>query len=393
MRVYPFVVSATALIAATYGLARFGYGLFVPAFSASFDLTPALTGIISSGSFASYCLTAAVAYRLAAAPRLLTALAGGVAAGGSVGVAVSGSAAGLAIGMLIAGAGAGFASPGLVGLVQERAGSDSARMQAVVNSGTGFGVVVAGPLALLLAEQWRAAWFIIAILNIAATLAVLAVSKQTRTTTTTTAAAAPRRTFRLGELKPLRAASVAALLAGVSSAALWIFGRSLVTTEGGLGEFEATVYWICLGAAGVAGAFSGDLVIRWGLRRAWAATALLMGLATLVVGVAPSVPVTVYAGGAVFGASYVALSGVLIVWSTKVLPDQAAAGTAALFIALALGQAAGAVLIGSLLEISNPTAAFVAAAAVAGASLVPAARRAALAGQDSAPALATDLAL
>lgn len=250
----PFVVCATALIAATYGLARFGYGLFVPAFNQSFDLNPAVTGTISSGSFVSYCVAAAIAYRLTASPRLTVALAGSVAAAGSVGVAVSGSAVGLAVSMLLAGAGAGFASPGLVTLVQEAVTSAaSARTQAVVNSGTGFGVVVAGPLALVLTEQWRTAWWIIAALNAGAAIAVL------RTSTTTTSVPALSATSPLTALKPLRAASVAALLAGVASAAVWTFGRSLATSEGQLSDSAATVFWVCLGAAGIAGAFSGDL--------------------------------------------------------------------------------------------------------------------------------------
>jgi predicted MFS family arabinose efflux permease len=369
----PFIISATALIAATYGLSRFGYGLFVPAFNQSFALTPTVTGSISSGSFISYCLAAAVAYRLVASPRLTVLLAGSVAAAGSIGVAVSGSAVVLAVSMLIAGAGAGFASPGLVTLVQERVDSlASTRAQAVVNSGTGFGVVIAGPLALILADQWRTAWWIIAAINAAATIAVLVTGKLPRTKTVT----AERRAFRLDELKPLRLASVAALLAGVSSAAVWTFGRSLVTTEGHMSESEATTFWVCLGTAGIAGAFSGDLVTKWGLRAGWTTTAALMGLATLVIGVLPSNVISVYAGGAVFGASYIALSGVLIAWATDALPERAAAGTAALFITLALGQATGAFLIGALLDATNPISAFVIASVIAGIGLIPATRRA-----------------
>lgn len=366
-----FLISATALIAATYGLARFGYGLFVPAFAESFDLTPTVTGSISSGSFVSYCFAAAVAYRLARAPRLTVILAGTVAAIGSAGVALSGSAGMLAVSMLIAGGGAGFASPGLVTLVQEKVSSGgSARAQALVNSGTGFGVVVAGPLALLLADQWRTAWWIIAAANAAAMVAVLRSAGSHRTTTTA------RPTFRLTELKPLGVAAAAAALAGLSSAAVWTFGKSLVTTEGALSDSAATIFWVCLGAAGIAGAFSGDLVIRWGLRRAWFATALLMGSATLILGVLPASVPAVFAGGALFGASYVALSGVLIAWAAELLPERAAAGTAVLFITLALGQAVGAVLIGWLLDATTPLLAFVAAAAVAVVSVLPAVRRA-----------------
>ncbi|MBG6182897.1 putative MFS family arabinose efflux permease [Arthrobacter sp. CAN_A214] len=357
----PFVISATALIASTYGLTRFGYGLFVPAFSASFDLTPAATGTISSGSFLTYCIAAATAYRMAGAPRSTVLLAGGIAAAGSISVALSGSAMVLAVGMLIAGAGAGFASPALVVLVQEKIPSAAAvRAQAVVNSGTGFGVVIAGPLALVLTDQWRTAWWIIAAFNIAATTAVLITGQQFT--------AAPTRAVghaacRLTDLKPLCLTAVAALLAGISSAAVWTFGRSLVIAEGQMGNVQATVFWICLGAAGIAGAFSGDLVTRWGLRTGWITTAALMGLATLLIGAWPSNVLAVFIGGAVFGGSYVALSGVLIAWATEAIPGHGAAATAALFITLALGQAMGALLIGALLELTSPLSAFAIAAA------------------------------
>ncbi|MFT2817431.1 MFS transporter [Leifsonia sp. A12D58] len=368
-----FVVSATALIAATYGLTRFGYGLFVPALSRSFDLTPAITGAISSGSFFAYCIGAAVAYRMARVPRLTVVLAGSVAAVGSMSVALSGSAMVLAVSMVIAGAGAGFASPGLVTLVQEKVtstASASMRAQAVVNSGTGFGVVIAGPLALILTDHWRTAWWIIAAINLAAAAAVLATSRQP----STRAPSPARPTFRLGDLKPLSLASAAALLAGMSSAAVWTFGRSLVTTEGQMGGFEATIFWMILGTAGVGGAFSGDLVTRWGLRTGWITTAALVGVSTFLIGAWPSSIVAVYVGGAMFGASYVALSGVLIAWASDSLPRHAAAGTAALFIALALGQSVGSLLLGNVLEATNPTVTFTVAAAIAGMSFVPAIR-------------------
>jgi predicted MFS family arabinose efflux permease len=367
----PFVISATALIAATYGLSRFGYGLFAPAFGRTFDLTPAVTGTISSGSFVAYCIAAAAAYRMTGAPRRTVLLAGAVASAGSIGVALSGSVAVLAVSMLIAGAGAGFASPGLVTLVEEKISSaDADRIQAVVNSGTGFGVVVAGPLALILTDQWRTAWWIITIINISATIAVLATSRRS----TAVPRALERPAFRIADLGPLRLAAAAALLAGVSSAAVWTFGRSLVVTQGQMTEPEATVFWVCLGAAGIAGAFSGDLVTRWGLRTGWITTTTLMGSATLAIGAWPADVTAVYVAGGAFGASYVALSGILIAWATRVLPGRSAAGTAALFITLALGQALGALLIGALLGMVGPTPAFAISAVIAGASIVPAIR-------------------
>ena len=137
-------------------------------------------------------------------------------------------------------------------------------------------------------------------------------------------------------------------------------------------DSEATIFWVILGGAGIAGAFSGELVTRWGLRTGWITTAALMGLATYLIGAWPSSIMAACVGGAVFGASYVALSGVLIAWATFSLPRHGAAGTAALFIALALGQAVGSLLIGILLEVTNPILTFSFAAAIAGMSFIPA---------------------
>lgn len=42
------------MIAVTYGLARFAYGLFVPQLREAFDLSPSQLGVIGAGSYAGY---------------------------------------------------------------------------------------------------------------------------------------------------------------------------------------------------------------------------------------------------------------------------------------------------------------------------------------------------
>ena len=61
-------------------------------------------------------------------------------------------------------ASSGIASPPLAAAVARwvRAGvQDTA--QTVVNAGTGVGVLVSGPVALLLLDQWRLAWGLFAV--------------------------------------------------------------------------------------------------------------------------------------------------------------------------------------------------------------------------------------
>jgi len=58
----------------------------------------------------------------------------------------------------------------------------------------------------------------------------------------------------------------------------------------------------------------------------------------------------VLASAAVFGASYVALTAVLVLWSTRITPDRAASAVAASFLALSAGQVLGAGVVGWLID-------------------------------------------
>jgi predicted MFS family arabinose efflux permease len=153
--------AGSALIAVCYGLARFAYGLFVPAFSAEFGLDAATAGAIASSSYAAYCLAIVVATLGTArwAPRTVAIAAGLTAAAGTGLIAVAPNAAVLAVGVVIGGASTGLASPPLAEAVTRRVHAERVdRVQTVINAGTGLGVAVSGPVALLLSGSWRLAW-------------------------------------------------------------------------------------------------------------------------------------------------------------------------------------------------------------------------------------------
>src|SRR3712207_9030244 len=67
-----------ALIAVTYGLARFAYGLYLPEMREAFDLSPSLLGLIGAGSYVGYCVAVVVAlvYTSRTGPRLMAGAAG-----------------------------------------------------------------------------------------------------------------------------------------------------------------------------------------------------------------------------------------------------------------------------------------------------------------------------
>jgi predicted MFS family arabinose efflux permease len=350
-----------AMIAVCYGLARFAYGLFVPAFGAEFGLDAATAGAIASGSYAAYCLAIVVATLGTArwGPRRVVIAAGLAAAAGTGLIAIAPNAAVLAVGVIVGGSSTGLASPPLAEAVSRRVhGERVDRVQTVINAGTGLGVAVSGPVALLLSSSWRLAWAVFCVVAVLVTV------------WTATAVTGPRhdrepKTGSAGWRRPGTARQLlAAVATGAGSSAVWVFGRDVVVTAGHMSSFASTVMWIVLGAAGMVAVVTGDLVAHVGLRRAWVAGMLLLAAATATIGLAPGSFLAIFSGAAVFGSVYIALTGVLLVWGTRLFPDVPAFGVGAPFLLVAVGQAAAAPVVGLLSDAITPAAAFTAAALV-----------------------------
>jgi predicted MFS family arabinose efflux permease len=358
-----------AMIAVCYGLARFAYGLFVPAFTAEFGLGAAAAGAIASSSYAGYCVAIVVATLATVrwGPRAVAAAAGLAAVVGTGLIAVAPATVVLAVGVVIAGSSTGLASPPLADAVARWARAERAdRVQTVVNAGTGLGVAVSGPIALLLFGNWRLAWATYCGIALLVTAWIIATIPSVRYRGTCTRGTEQPGSPSGSRWRPGAARLLlAAALLGAGSSAVWIFGRDLVVTTGGVGAFASTVMWIVMGAAGMAGAFTGDLVARTGLGRAWAAGMLLLAAATASFALVPGLLPAVVAAAALFGAVYIALTGVLLVWGTRTYPDSPALGVGAAFLLIAVGQALAAPVVGLLSDLVTAPIAFGAAALAA----------------------------
>jgi predicted MFS family arabinose efflux permease len=352
------VPAGLATIGVTYGLARYGYGLYLPEFRADFGLSARAAGSIASGSFLAYCLAAALAARLVAVarPRLALWLAGGSAALGSALVAVAWSGEALAVGALVAGSGAGLATPALVEAVASTVpAAAEPRAQGVVNSGTGVGVVLGGLVVLVAPTAWREAWVGFALVALCVTWWV------DRCATWPRPPAGPAPTRSAGELRRLRLPVAAAVLAGSGCANVWTFGRDLMT-DAGVPAGTTGLLWCLLGAAGLLGGLSGVLVQRAGLPAAWLVSVGLAGAATALLGWRPGVVPAAALSLTCFGAAFVALSGVLIAWGACVAPEAAGRAAAVVFIALTAGQALGAVVLGAVADATGSRVTFLVAA-------------------------------
>jgi predicted MFS family arabinose efflux permease len=333
-------VAGFCLIAATYGLARYAYGLFLPALRRDLGMSESLAGFVASGSYLAYCAAILVSAwgtkRFGA--RVVVGAAGAAATLGMAGLALATTAEAAAVAVLTAGLSTGLASPPLASAV---AHSASPRQRGfwngVINSGTSAGVLLSGPVALTLATQWREAYAAFAALAAATTiLACMA---------TPSAAGLDRAAATLEHARLPRPLLSAAFTTGFASAAIWTFGGEALASAG----WDATTIsgvWVVIGAAGLIGAGAGRLVDHAGLLGAHAIAVGALATATLLFAVAPHPGWTVWLAAALFGAAYIIVSGVYLIWAVNSAPAQAAGVLATAFLTLSLGQAAGAATFG-----------------------------------------------
>src|SRR4051795_12914793 len=101
-----WVAAGMAMVATTFGLARYGYGLLLPDIRRSFGLSSTALGLIATGSYAAYLVATAAMAGLGdrSGPRRPVLLGGFCAVTGMVLIVVAESPVVLAAGVLVAGA-------------------------------------------------------------------------------------------------------------------------------------------------------------------------------------------------------------------------------------------------------------------------------------------------
>jgi len=171
MKMSKLVFPGITMIAVTYGLARFSYGLLLPNISHDLAMSPSTSGTISSLFYLSYCFAIifAIVLTVDKGPRIMVFIAGALAIVGLIIMGVSPNVWFLGFGVLLAGASTGFASPPYgtaITLWIENRKQGSANTW--INSGTSIGLVLSGVGAIFLASEWRVTYLIYAFIGIMA---------------------------------------------------------------------------------------------------------------------------------------------------------------------------------------------------------------------------------
>ena len=356
------LVPGTLMIAVTFGLARYGYGLLLPDMRAEIGIGAGAAGLISSAAYASYLVANIGVVRLTTlwGPRVAVGAAAAFAALGMSAIAMANGAAALAMGVLLAGAAAGMAFPPYADIV-DRDVSVQRRdvVWSTISSGTSWGVALAGPVAIVAGDHWRTAWVAFVVLAVA----VGAVSVLLAPARTSEQLRRPQLSISWFFCPRSRPLLVSAVLVGGGSSVWWAFSVDAMRNAGLDATSARIVYAVC-GAAMLLASFSGVVFERRGLRPSYlGSTALLAASLGLLAVATANVPAALVAA-VLFGAFYATVIAAHGIWSAKVFAGHPAAGLAAVSTALTLGTLAGPVLAGIMIQYGGYAPTLIGAAAV-----------------------------
>jgi predicted MFS family arabinose efflux permease len=328
------------VVGASFGMARYGYGLLLPDIRSSYGLTSGALGLIAAGSYLAYLAASAAVGPLAArlGARRLVVLGGCCATSGMLLAGLSGTPLVLALGVLVGGASSGLVFPPFADAVEALvAPARRARTLAAVSSGTGYGVAIAVPIALVAGSAWRSAWLAFAAVSMLVTLWAARVLPGTRP--------APRDLPRISwswlvcpRSGPLL---VGALLLGLAASVYWTFAVDYLVTEGSLPTSTSRLFLALVGAASVLGILAGDLLRRVSPAGAFSAlTAMLAGSLGLLAATPASLGAAALSG-VLFGASLNLIVAIQSIWTSRVFAERPSAGLAAVMFMLGLGLLIG----------------------------------------------------
>lgn len=355
---YRLVLPGLCIVATSYGLARYAYGLFLPIFREAFGLSDAILAYVASISYASYFVVTLAGIYLSTrlAPRVSVLLGGLAAVIGMATIAAAQTPAALAAGVAVAGVSPGLAYTPFSEIVATLVTETRQRaVYSIVNSGTSLGVMLSGPAALLMGEQWRWAWALFAVAGLASTLWCVAILPRlpAREEPLSLAGLTPR-SLTAG---PRARLFVVAFLLGIATSIYWAFSVDLVTAGGEVYRLAGIelpalrfgqVFWTVVGLAGFAGMAAGAVVNRLSIVPAMRLFLFAIAAATAMLAISQSSGM-VLISGLLFGAFFVFVAATLGMWSLDLFPDLPAVGFGLAFLLLSAGQFVGPLLVGLLI--------------------------------------------
>lgn len=350
------VFPGIAMIGVSYAFARFSFGMFLPDIAESLELTEAASGAISSLAYLAYCLalltSSVFIYRTGA--HTVVQMAGFSAVVGMIGIAIAPNIYVLTFGVLVAGLSSGWTSPALSQVaVSTLQPSDRDRGNTWINTGTSFGLILSGPVVLLFTEHWRLSYSLFALIGIGV---MLWNWKSVPEGESRKKEKPIMRDKLFNQWKKSGYLLIASFLVGTSSAIYWTFSRSYLTIEYDMSYLESVVFWIMMGISGILGGIAGGSIKQFGLAMAYRFTLVIMASSIAMITV-PSV-LMIYVSGILFGIAYIFMTGIFIVWGTRLFINNPSVAVSLSFLFLGIGQSLGSFTAGGIIEIASYTVGF-----------------------------------
>lgn len=346
-RVSALAITGFLLIAVTYGMARFAWGLMLPSVGQDITLSPRAAGLIAACSYIAYCFSSLCASWLtgrfgARATAIAAAL---CAALGLALLASSSSAAQLAAGLFVAGLSSGLASPALAAAVSQRVAENrQSTTNTFINAGTGGGIILSVPVLLFIPWGWRGACVAFAVLALLCLLPVMRYLPAAREQ-----GAENKQSWRQVLMcRTLQRLALIAFICGIASAAWWNFGPDILQKHLHVARETTSMLWLVSGGAGIAGVFTGALATHMGWNRVYWLSLLFMAAPLALLALSHGYSGWFIPAAALCGVGYITLSGVLLVCGASATAQAPATGVGIVFFMLATGQVAGSVIFGQL---------------------------------------------
>ncbi|WP_080874457.1 MFS transporter [Oceanobacillus timonensis] len=350
------------MIAVTYGLSRFSYGLMLPYISETIPMNPSTSGFISSLSYIAYCIAIlfAMIFSKKITSKTILMIAGLSSIIGLGIISVSPNPIFLGLGIFLAGMSTGFSSPPYAAIVNNHVETGlQNQANSWINSGTSIGTAFTGAIAIVMADSWRETYLIFMVIAIFVLIANYKVlPKQVISEEKGTAGCSKKEWSHSIQL------IIASLVIGISCSAYWTFSRDFVLNLDRVPAYLGEWFWVIIGAAGLLGGTAGVFINHFGLVRAYRVSVFILSTSSFILGVFPENVIMGFLSPAFFGSSYIFMTGVLIVWGISVFKTNPSFGLGVPFLILALGQSIGSILSGQIADISGYYVLFIGASII-----------------------------
>ena len=362
---YQIILAGSFIVAVSYGWGRYNYGLFLPYIEAEFQLNTVWQGLIASISYSGYLLTTLFASLFAArlGPKYMITIGGLLATSGLFLVYSADHLIWLTLGLTIAGISPGLCYTPLSEVsVRMFPANRRARAYSLMNTGTSFGVMAAGPVVIWYSDQWRQAWLIFALGALLITLwntwlmppkdPNLSIKKtSTNGLTLAGMASAWQKALRQADKNKQRL-YVFSFFVGVSCSIYWTYAVITLSSSIQLDTEQLAIFWVLLGVFGVTGGIAGDLVRRLGFHMTLLLLSLLLSICHLIIYVQPSYHLALVSS-AIFGGGFIALTALSGIWAVEAAPDNPARTFGMAFLSMSVGQFVAPFLMGIIASYSG----------------------------------------